>query len=127
MQMRTRVQITSDAHGVSESAHIAHTLRQLEQDIQKLQRIVADSADKSRDEDKAKSPTLDATWQCKKCQYFLGYYDIRSDVLRVRYKEHLMYVRVGQGGFVQVFCRSCGEANTQEYTASAPSSVRSGE
>jgi RNase P subunit RPR2 len=127
MQMRTRVQITSDAHGVSESAHIAHTLRQLEQDIQKLQRIVADSADRSRDEDKAKSPTLDAIWQCKKCQYFLGFYDVRSEVLRVRYKEHLMYVRVGQGGFVQVFCRSCGESNTQEYTSNSSASVRSAE
>lgn len=123
--MRTRVQITSDAHGVSDLKHIAHTLRQLEQDIEKLKRTYVDNADKSRDEDKPKSPMVDAIWQCKKCQYFLGFYDIRSEILRVRYKEHLMYVRVGQGGFVQVFCRSCGEANTQEYAPVAPSPSRS--
>ena len=116
--MRVRVPISGDQHGLSEGQHIAHTLRQLEQDIQKLQRIVADQTDKSRDEDRSQSPIVDAIWKCKKCAYFLGFYDVKTEVLRVRYKEHLMYVRVGSGGFIQVFCRSCGEANTQEFTAS---------
>ena len=115
--MRVRVPVPGHSDGVNESAHVALTLRQLEQDIQKLARIVAEQSEKHRDEDRATGATTDAVWQCRKCSYLLGFYDIRSEVLRVRYKEHLMYVRVGLGGFVQVFCRSCGEANTQEFVA----------
>lgn len=57
----------------------------------------------------------DARWHCSKCGYLLGFYDVGDDVLRTRYKEHIVYVRVGDGGFVQVVCRGCSQVNTQGY------------
>jgi hypothetical protein len=56
----------------------------------------------------------DARWHCKKCGYLLGFYDVGADLLRTRYKEHIVYVRCGDGGFVQVVCRGCSEVNTAE-------------
>ena len=54
----------------------------------------------------------DARWHCTKCGYLLGFYDLKDDVLRTRYKEHIVFVRCGEGGFVQVVCRGCAEVNT---------------
>ena len=54
----------------------------------------------------------DARWHCQKCGYLLGFYDVGQDVLRTRYKEHIVFVRCGEGGFVQVVCRGCSEVNT---------------
>lgn len=65
----------------------------------------------------------DARWHCKKCGYLLGFYDIPADVLRTRYKEHIVFVRAGVGGFVQIVCRGCSEVNTQEYVADPPGPV----
>ncbi len=61
----------------------------------------------------------DARWHCSKCGYLLGFYDIKSDVMRTRYKEHIVFVRCGPGGFIQVVCRGCSEVNTQEFAESA--------
>ena len=57
----------------------------------------------------------DARWHCQKCGYLLGFYDVDRDVLRTRYKEHIVFVRAGPGGFVQIVCRGCSEVNTQHY------------
>ena len=57
----------------------------------------------------------DARWHCQKCGYLLGFYDVGQDVLRTRYKEHIVFVRAGPGGFVQIVCRGCSEVNTQHY------------
>lgn len=59
----------------------------------------------------------DARWHCKKCGYLLGFYDTQLDVLRTRYKEHIVYVRVGEGGFIQIVCRGCVEINTQGWVS----------
>lgn len=76
----------------------------LARDIPALERSTgkADSAPVNRD----------ARWHCTKCGYLLGFYDMREDVLRTRYKEHIVFVRCGEGGFVQVVCRGCSEVNT---------------
>ena len=58
----------------------------------------------------------DARWHCSKCGYLLGFYDLKEDVLRTRYKEHIVFVRCGDGGFVQVVCRGCSEVNTAHGT-----------
>lgn len=60
-------------------------------------------------------PQSDAMWKCRKCGSLLAFYDRGEDVLRIRYKEHLTYVHVGVGGWVQVVCKSCGEPNIQTY------------
>jgi hypothetical protein len=58
----------------------------------------------------------DARWHCEKCGYLLGFIDIANDVLRTRYKEHIVFVRCGPGGFCQVICRGCSEVNTLHGT-----------
>ncbi len=57
----------------------------------------------------------DVRWHCKKCGYLLAFYDKDHDVMRTRYKEHIVYMRAGVGGFIQIVCRGCSEVNTQEY------------
>jgi hypothetical protein len=57
----------------------------------------------------------DIRWHCKKCGYLLAFYDKNQDVMRTRYKEHIVYMRAGVGGFIQIVCRGCSEVNTQEY------------
>lgn len=59
----------------------------------------------------------DVRWHCKKCGYLLAFYDKNQDVMRTRYKEHIVYMRAGVGGFIQIVCRGCSEVNTQEYAA----------
>ena len=74
----------------------------------------SDAPDQSED---SGAVNRDARWHCSKCGYLLGFYDVSDDVLRTRYKEHIVYVRVGDGGFVQVVCRGCSQVNTQGYVA----------
>jgi hypothetical protein len=57
----------------------------------------------------------DAMWKCGKCASLLAFYDPRTDIMRVRYKDFMLYTRSGPGGFVQVICRGCGEINTKQY------------
>ena len=40
----------------------------------------------------------DARWSCRKCNALLAWYDPDTDVLRVRYKDHLLFSRVGGVG-----------------------------
>ena len=54
----------------------------------------------------------DARWHCNKCGYLLGFYDTETDILRTRYKEHIVFLRCGADGWVQVVCRGCSEVNT---------------
>mgnify|MGYP003345220653 CR=1 FL=1 len=63
------------------------------------------------------SANRDIRWHCKKCGYLLAFYDKDHDVMRTRYKEHIVYMRAGVGGFIQIVCRGCSEVNTQEYVA----------
>lgn len=57
----------------------------------------------------------DAAWKCGKCNSLLAYYDHDTDVIRIRYKDHLVRAQIGPGGWVEVLCRGCGENNRKEY------------
>lgn len=57
----------------------------------------------------------DQVWACMKCRSRLGLYDPEADVIRIRYKDHQIYSRVGVGGFIRVICKSCGEVNLMDY------------
>jgi hypothetical protein len=37
----------------------------------------------------------DARWNCQKCGTLLAWYDPEKDMLRIRYKDHILYSRVG--------------------------------
>lgn len=90
--------------------------RRLQRQVAELEREVSVATRKAEEgSDESGSAVADARWSCSACGSLLGFYDPREDVLRVRYKDHMMYVRVGIGGFVQVICRGCGAVNTQEY------------
>lgn len=64
--------------------------------------------------------TKDARWPCSKCGSLLAFYDPGQDVLRVRYKDHTLYAHLGEGGWITVLCRGCGELNTQQWVERAP-------
>mgnify|MGYP003627660392 CR=1 FL=1 len=91
---------------------LIHRIGILEQEVALIGKAVAPPATLGSD---AGPVNKDARWHCQKCGYLLGFYDMAADVLRTRYKEHIVFVRAGQGGFVQIVCRGCSEVNTQEY------------
>jgi len=70
-------------------------------------------------EDERPVQVADIIWSCQKCGSRLGFYDQENDVLRLRYKEHVVHVHAGLGGWTRVVCRQCGELNVVEYAPSA--------
>ena len=80
-------------------------------------RVIGAALPATQDEIPADSApaNMDIRWHCKKCGYLLAFYDKNHDVMRTRYKEHIVYMRAGIGGFIQIVCRGCSEVNTQEY------------
>lgn len=73
----------------------------------------APQTEQDPDEPKAQA---DVIWPCIKCGSRLGFYDQRADVVRCRYKEHILHTRLGPGGWLKVVCRQCGEINSIDYT-----------
>lgn len=94
----------------AEVGKLRHRLGVLEREVALLARDLP-AATPGSSQDSAPA-NRDARWHCQKCGYLLGFYDVREDVLRTRYKEHIVFVRCGEGGFVQVVCRGCSEVNT---------------
>jgi hypothetical protein len=95
------------------------TVERLGKRITDLEQVVATATvPRDRDEDTG-GAIRDAMWKCSKCSSLLAFYDKDQDVLRIRYKEHLVYTHIGVGGWVQVVCRSCGEPNQQEHKTEA--------
>jgi len=103
-------------------------IQMLKQRMNYLEREVGmlSTADAPEPPDDAGTVNRDARWHCRKCGYLLGFYDLADDVLRTRYKEHIVYVRVGDGGFVQVVCRGCSQVNTQHYSPDTESAPEAG-
>lgn len=115
-----------DIHAASDSdagqSVSASDLSKLQQRVAELEREVSTVAAIAATTDEKPDPSrgraiADAIWHCSKCSALLAFYDVRTDVLRIRYKDHMVYARVGDGGFVQIICRGCGEVNTQEYVS----------
>lgn len=69
-------------------------------------------------DDEVPQEPVDKVWCCQKCGSQQGYYDEANDVLRVRYKEHVVHVHTGIGGWIRLVCRKCGELNVLEYAPS---------
>jgi len=92
---------------------LAARMNELERDVAAMARD-ATVADATAGREDSGPVNRDARWHCKKCGYLLGFYDLQEDLLRTRYKEHIVFVRCGEGGFVQVVCRGCSEVNTAQ-------------
>lgn len=89
---------------------LAKRVAELEQLVATLS-VRQDSEEVPSDPDRVK----DARWSCEKCSMLLAFYDRGEDVLRIRHKEYLAYVRVGSGGWIQIVCKACGHPNRQAY------------
>lgn len=50
-------------------------------------------------------------WKCEGCRSLLGIYDNNEDCVRIRVKDFFVQASPGQGGWVQVQCRRCGQPN----------------
>ena len=37
----------------------------------------------------------DSMWKCRKCRSLLGFYDIEEDILRMRYKDLVAFIKIG--------------------------------
>ena len=86
--MRPAVLRAGDGAGMS--IDIEDRVQQLERDLQAVARFVPDG----RTEDRGRA-VQDAMWKCQKCNALLAFYDPETDVLRMRYKDHVTFARVG--------------------------------
>lgn len=96
-------------------------LRVLRARVGEMEQVLASLASRSPEpaEDEARGRAIrDTMWKCRKCASLLAFYDEQADTLRIRYKEHLVYVQLGSSGWIQIVCRSCGEPNEQRYATS---------
>jgi len=92
-------------------------VNELEREVTMLGRALAGTPPVQQDETSSPAGQRDVRWHCQKCGYLLAFYDMEHDVMRTRYKEHIVFMRAGEGGFIQIVCRGCSEVNTQKYTS----------
>ena len=98
---------------------LATRVAELETEVRLLgQSLAPQQVPEPKDDETAAPVQRDARWHCSKCGYLLAFYDVEQDVLRTRYKEHIVFMRAGVGGFIQIVCRGCSQVNTQEYVES---------
>jgi hypothetical protein len=97
------------------SSRESNEVARLNRRISELEQVVAGLAGRPGASEDEPGAVRDARWKCRKCAALLAFYDQTDDVLRIRYKEHLTYVHVGEGGWVQIVCKGCGEPNLQAY------------
>ena len=79
--------------------------------IVKRHMVVEDEVETSFDK-----PMKDKVWMCFNCGSKLGIYNDKSEELRIRYKDHLVYLRAGAGGFIRVPCRKCAYMNELDHS-----------
>ncbi len=77
-------------------------------------------SDDADDDSRRGNVNPDHIWSCKKCGSRLGFYDPNEDTLRVRYKDFVAYIRLGEGGMFKVLCRSCSEMNEVNWVNEIP-------
>lgn len=65
-------------------------------------------------ENKKVVPT-DRVWNCEKCGSRLGIYDVKTDELRVRYRDFFAYWKAGKDGYLKLVCRGCSHINELKY------------
>lgn len=113
------------AHAVSEEGGPVRTGR--ENEIERLTRRVAEleqivaiavPAQKGKLSGNGRPiPDVDSRWKCAKCHVLLAFYDPATEVLRMRIRDQVVYVKIGEGGWLQAICPSCGEPNEQRWAS----------
>ena len=112
--MRRKAYDSDNQSGLeSEVRKLRTVLSEMENEVRALGRAV--HAQEQPDQEQVGQVNRDSRWHCRKCGYLLAFYDQEYDVMRSRYKEHIVYMRPGVGGFIQIVCRGCSEVNTLEY------------
>ena len=76
--------------------------------------------DGNPDEEHGSGAVPDVTWQCEKCGQRLGFFDPVQNVLRIRYKDHIVYVETVPGCIVSTPCRLCGHMTVIRDEAEQP-------
>jgi hypothetical protein len=101
--------LSSVAHDVD---HLTHEVAGLTEAVERL----------VRGEDQATAPAgelrqlVDQLWFCERCGKRVAVMDVRTDVIRFKYKDLFLHVKVGTGGWVQTPCLSCGHLNVASFT-----------
>ena len=94
----------------------------LERDVRQLSKMIP-----SRDPDSIDPHTAkDAMWKCSNCNSLLAWYSVEDDLLRIRYKDHIVLSRIGVGGHITVMCRGCAQPCTQHYVEKRDDSAEPG-
>lgn len=56
-------------------------------------------------------PQTPSAWRCKACKRVLAYLDDKHEVMRIKYKDFYVYIKLAKGGEVTTVCRACSEIN----------------
>ena len=86
---------------------------EMDQNLSKLTQIVGSMVNASPSAEMKKDIT-NHIWFCHSCGARLGIYDRDKGQLRIRYKEHIVYITPGLRGKVEVPCRRCSFINLLE-------------
>lgn len=96
-------------NGESDLRSLQRQINELERDLQKLTALGVKGA---------KGAVRDTPWRCENCRTLLGWYDEGKELMRVRYKQQLLFIRIGVGGLVQSTCPNCSATNALDYVQS---------
>lgn len=96
-------------------AQLMDSTANIAQSLGAIERSMAESGEAPEEEPSVR----DDVWACRRCGARLGIYDRADDTLRIRYKDHSVYVKPGIGGSTMVPCRRCAFQNKLEDTRDA--------
>ena len=90
------------------------SLERLSLDIEKTVSLLVSNIAKMSpelEEGKHDIAMTDQIWYCKNCKSKCGVIDRSSDEVRIRYKDHIVYIALGKGGVIRTPCRRCSYMN----------------
>ena len=89
--------------------------RQLKSMDQELEQLASLKKEFTHEEIKP----IDKIWNCEKCGARLGIYDLKTDELRVRYRDFFAWWKPGIDGYLKMVCRNCSHMNEIRYSKSS--------
>lgn len=107
--MARRRVATADPDLQQEMTELRRKVQSLDHENRSLKKAVSQLAKGEDPSAIATETEHDTPWTCRKCGNLLGVYDENLDVLRIRSREHYLWIHLGQGGFMTHPCRHCGE------------------
>jgi hypothetical protein len=95
--------------------NIDNRIGKIEKHLSNVEKEILQLTSLQNDFIKNKVVLTDKIWNCSKCGSRLGIYDLKKDELRVRYRDLLLYLNVGVGGYLKLVCKSCSHINELNY------------